>query len=76
MKKSNDNAGRHTVQSSKRKNVQLGRRLKITQLGETLFESCTQPLCIPELGKHVFLYNPFCWGYFWPFGNSAAITAH
>lgn len=58
MRKSKDNAGRHTIQSSKRKNVQLVRRLKITQLGETLFEPCTQPLCIPELGKHVFYTTP------------------
>lgn len=58
MRKRNDNAGRHTIQSSKRKNVQLVRRLKITQLGETLFEPCTQPLCIPELGKHVFYATP------------------
>lgn len=58
MRKRNDNAGRHTIQSSKKKNVQLVRRLKITQLGETLFEPCTQPLCIPELGKHVFYATP------------------
>lgn len=58
MRKRNDNAGRHTIQSSKRKNVQLVRRLKITQLGETLFEPCTQPLCIPEFGKHVFYATP------------------
>lgn len=63
------------MQSSKTKNVQLVNKTALDHTAGRLLEPCTQPLCIPELGKHVFYATP-SGGVIFSQSNSAAIMDH